>query len=103
MGFRTTNNITPEELWARLQKGEKVKIVDVREPGEWMLGHIPGATHIPLGQLFERTSELDPKEETILVCHSGGRSALAYEMLSEKGFSVVNMLGGMSSWTGDVE
>ncbi|WP_068618564.1 rhodanese-like domain-containing protein [Paenibacillus tuaregi] len=102
MGFKIDKEISAQELWERLKRGEKPVIVDVREPAEWAEGHIEAAKHIPLGELLERTGELDPKQETILVCRSGNRSGLAYEMLKEKGFKVVNMTGGMNAWNGDL-
>jgi rhodanese-related sulfurtransferase len=77
-------------------------ILDVREPAEWSAGHIAGAKHIMLGQLLERQQELDPKRETIVVCRSGNRSGLACELLQERGFNVVNMTGGLSSWTDEL-
>jgi len=91
----------PEEVLERLKQNEKLVILDVREPEEWQFGHIPGAKHIPLGQIARALNELDPKQETIIVCRSGNRSGQACDFLSSMGFNVVNMLGGMSKWTGD--
>ncbi|MNG32760.1 putative adenylyltransferase/sulfurtransferase MoeZ [compost metagenome] len=93
----------PREVASKLKKGEPLTIVDVRESYEWISGHIPGAKHIPLGQIPERLGELDPKKETIVVCMSGGRSSRACEYLSHLGYKVINMKGGMSAWTGDIE
>lgn len=103
MAFQPEKEITPDELAARLKQGEQVHVLDVREPLEWAEGHIPGAKHIPLGQLLERLAELDPEEEVIVVCRSGGRSSLACELLSERGYRVVNMTGGMLTWQDEVE
>jgi rhodanese-related sulfurtransferase len=102
MAFHIEKEITPKALAARLKSGQSITIVDVREPNEWSAGHIAGAKHIPLGQLLERQHELDPKQETILVCRSGNRSGLACELLSERGFDVVNMTGGLSTWTDEL-
>jgi len=93
----------PMEVLQRLQRKESIHIVDVREQHEWNSGHIYGATHIPLGELPERVHELDQAKETILVCHSGVRSAMACEFLAESGYKVINMLGGMLHWPGDFE
>lgn len=102
MGFKIDKEIAPQELSERLNRGECPVIIDVREPAEWAEGHISSAKHIPLGDLLERRGELDPQVETILVCRSGNRSGLAYEMLKEQGFNVVNMTGGMNAWTGEL-
>ncbi|WP_055106564.1 rhodanese-like domain-containing protein [Paenibacillus ihumii] len=98
MAGRVSKEISPQELSARLKKGEAVKMLDVREPEEWAAGHIEGAKHIPLGQVLERLSELDADEELIVICRSGNRSGLACELLEEKGFNVVNMAGGLLAW-----
>ena len=102
MGFQPAKEITPEQLSARLQQGERIRMIDVREPNEWAAGHIAGSSHIPLGQLLERQDELDSQHEIIMVCRSGGRSGLACELLSEKGFDVVNMTGGLLAWAGEL-
>ncbi|MDF2923870.1 MAG: rhodanese protein [Paenibacillaceae bacterium] len=94
--------VMPREVAGKLKKGEPLHIIDVREAYEWRSGHIPGAKHIPLAELPERLRELSPKQENILVCMSGGRSTRACEYLSQLGYKVVNMKGGMSAWTGDV-
>ncbi|WP_339158483.1 rhodanese-like domain-containing protein [Paenibacillus sp. FSL W8-0186] len=98
MAGQVSKEISPQELSARLKKGEAVKMLDVREPEEWAAGHIEGAKHIPLGQILERLGELDADEELIVICHSGNRSGLACELLEEKGFNVVNMTGGLLAW-----
>ncbi|WNQ14054.1 rhodanese-like domain-containing protein [Paenibacillus aurantius] len=99
MAFTFPKATTPQEVAARLNAGEKLFLLDVRESEEWAAGHIAGAVHIPVGQLFGRLQELDPSKETIVICRSGNRSGLACEMLSEKGFNVVNMTGGLNAWT----
>lgn len=99
MAFKVTKTTTPQEVATKLNAGEKLAMVDVREPEEWASGHVAGAKHIPLGQLAERIGELDPSQETIMICRSGNRSGLACELLEEKGFNVVNMVGGMNAWT----
>lgn len=79
---------------------EGALLVDVRETSEWRSGHIPGARHLPLGQLSSRLSEL-PKEKPIVVqCQSGMRSAMAARTLKQAGFpQVYNLGGGMMAWT----
>ncbi|MCL6442664.1 MAG: rhodanese-like domain-containing protein [Alicyclobacillus sp.] len=97
-------NIVSLDVKERLGKGERLQIIDVREPSEVMSGKIPGAKNIPLAQIPRRMDEIDPNVETIVVCRSGSRSARACEYLMSQGFHQVrNMVGGMLSWTGDVE
>lgn len=103
MAFQPEKEISPAELAGRIKRGVRVHVLDVREPLEWAEGHIPGAKHIPLGQLPERHAELDPNEEWIVVCRSGGRSSLACELLGERGYHVVNMTGGMQAWQDETE
>lgn len=95
--------ITPQEVAERLNKGEALTMLDVREPGEWMEGHVAGANHIPLGELDVRYEELDQAQEIIVICRSGNRSGKACELLNEKGFKVVNMTGGLNAWTDKLE
>lgn len=73
-------------------------VLDVREDHEWAEGHIPGAVHIPLGELLERKGELDPMVQTLVVCHVGGRSARATAYLVANGHQAVNLDGGMAAW-----
>ena len=74
------------------------QIVDVREDGEVAEGMIPGAIHIPLGQLTSRAGELDRERPVVTVCRSGKRSARAAEELSAAGFQADTMGGGMIAW-----
>ncbi len=99
MAFKIPKTTTPQEVADKLNNGEKLYLLDVREPEEWAAGHVEGAKHIPLGQLTGRLHELDPSKETTVICRSGNRSGLACELLSEKGFNVVNMTGGLNAWT----
>jgi rhodanese-related sulfurtransferase len=72
-------------------------VVDVREPFEWVAGHIEGAVHIPLSELPARITEL-PDEQTLIVCKVGSRSAQAVAYLAQQGYDVVNLDGGMLDW-----
>lgn len=95
--------IMASELETRLREGEKLSVIDVREPDEWQSGHIAEAVSIPLSEFVERVGELTDFEEPIyLVCRSGNRSGKACDYLSAQGYEVVNMAGGMLSWPGDV-
>ncbi|QHT63666.1 rhodanese-like domain-containing protein [Paenibacillus lycopersici] len=102
MAFKIPREITPQEVEARLSQGERLYMVDVREPDEWAAGHVAGAVHLPLSQLAGRRHELEPGRELIVMCRGGGRSGLACELLSEHGFRVVNMKGGLIAWTGEL-
>ena len=75
-------------------------VLDVREQDEWDAGHAPGAVHIPLGDLPARLDELpDTDAGTLAVtCRGGGRSSRAVAWLSQQGFDVANMDGGMKAW-----
>ncbi len=92
-----------DEVVQRIRKKEAFTVLDVRELDEWMNGHIGDAKHIPLMEIPDRMNELDKKEEIVVVCHSGGRSYQACQYLAHHGYNVINMLGGMSAWRGDVE
>src|SRR5262245_6327443 len=81
--------ITSLELKQRLDRGDKLKIVDVREPNEWQICRIPGAVLIPLGDVPRRYHELDPNDELIMQCRSGVRSAKAAGFLRSVGFAKV--------------
>jgi molybdopterin/thiamine biosynthesis adenylyltransferase/rhodanese-related sulfurtransferase len=95
--------ITPVELKRRLDAGEDVFVLDVREPHEYQIVNI-GAPLIPLGDLPNRLNELDPNREIVIHCKSGGRSQRAAEFLQKSGFkSVVNLAGGITAWATDVD
>jgi len=89
------SEITVAELGVRRVRDQ---IIDVREDEEVAEGMIPGAIHIPLGQLASRTGELDRERPVVTVCRSGKRSARAAEELSEAGFQADTMGGGMIAW-----
>jgi rhodanese-related sulfurtransferase len=73
-------------------------LLDVREDDEWAAGHAPGATHIPLGDLGTRATEV-PRDTTIyVICRAGGRSARATLALVGSGWDAVNVAGGMQDW-----
>lgn len=76
-------------------------ILDVREPDEWVAGHIAGALHIPLQQLPSRLADIPAERDVIVVCHMGGRSAMATQWLRRQGRArTINLSGGMDAWEG---
>jgi rhodanese-related sulfurtransferase len=96
----SANNISPKQASTQFSE-KKAIIVDVREDAEWQEHHIPGAIHIPLGQLKSRLSELEPYKNTAIItqCRSGGRSAKAADQLQEAQFTNVRSLdGGIQAW-----
>ncbi len=87
-----------EQEWKR----EKCPIVDVREQDEWENGHVESAIHLPLSDFPDLKGRLDKDKEYFVMCHSGGRSAMACQQLAQDGFNVTNVMGGISAWRGDV-
>src|SRR4051812_34664041 len=88
--------VSAKDVQDAIGKGEDIALIDVREPNEWNLGHIPGATHIPRGVLESAIESRVPRERrVVLYCASGNRSALAAEMLEQMGYAnVASMAGG---------
>ncbi|WP_156288869.1 rhodanese-like domain-containing protein [Oceanobacillus salinisoli] len=95
--------VTPKEIAQRLKKGEEVIVIDVRESSEVANGKIPGAKHIPLGQLALRKGELDKDKNYFITCQSGNRSKAACGILEALGYKVEDMIGGMNNWSGKTE
>jgi len=97
-------DITVQELKAKLDAGEPLRIIDVREPHEWEIVHLPGAELIPLGSILERMNELDTAEFLVMQCKSGVRSAKALNQLREAGFRKVrNLKGGVLAWAREID
>ena len=95
--------IDAQEVQERLEAGEQLNIIDVREADEVAEGKIPEAVHIPLGLVEFRMNELDKNKEYFIVCHAGGRSARAVQFLDSQGYNVTNIAGGMLAWEGELE
>jgi rhodanese-related sulfurtransferase len=92
--------IEPAALKARLDRGNRVFILDIRESAEIAVAPFPGATHIPMGDIPARVTELDPARETVVVCHHGIRSAQVAAYLARMGFErVLNLSGGIDAWS----
>ncbi len=103
LGGNRVDQITAKELEQKIKADKKVHIIDVREAFEVAEGKIPGAKHIPLGDIPGRLNELDKSEHYYIICQSGGRSANACEFLRYHGYQVTNVAGGMMSWQGAVK
>jgi len=98
-----TKTISTGELAEKLASGKRV-LIDVREPYEFAQGRIPGAVNIPLGQLADASTSLDPTAETYLICASGSRSGVAARQLKKLGFTdAYSVAGGMHAWHGKVK
>lgn len=96
--------IEPVQLAARIERGDALEIIDVREPYEWKMGHIPGARLVPLAQIPAELERLDPRRETILYCKVGARSMFAASQLAAAGVrDVRNLSGGILRWIADVD
>jgi len=100
MGFA----ISPKELKARLDKGDRLVLVDVREEWEYSLAKLDNSILIPLGTLPQSLTRLDRDSEIIAICHHGMRSADATDFLLQQGFpNVKNLVGGIDAWSVQVD
>ena len=96
--------ITPAEFVARRERGDSMLLLDVREPVELAVASVPGAVHIPMGQVPERLGELDPSGEIVVMCKAGGRSMQVARFLESRGYgSVCNLTGGILAWSREVD
>lgn len=83
-------------------KKEKVNILDVREIDEFNEGHIPGAIHAPMSDFINQLDKINKNESYYVVCYSGSRSQVVAGYLGNNGYKAINVLGGMSSYKGQV-
>jgi rhodanese-related sulfurtransferase len=96
--------ISPAEYVARRERGEPMVLLDVREPHELAIASVPGILHIPMGDVPDRLSELDPAQEIVVLCRSGGRSLQVARFLEARGYpNVANLTGGILAWGRDVD
>ncbi len=97
--------ISATNLKARLDAGDDIQLIDVRQPAEYAFAKINGAKLIPLGDVLRRIGEIDPARETVIHCKMGGRSAKAIEMLKQAGFTgeLKNLKGGITAWSNEVD
>lgn len=91
----TTFEIDVEELATAREGG---LLVDVREPGEYVAGHVPGAVLIPMGELAHRLGEIDKTAPVFVICASGNRSGAMTDLLRGAGFDAVSVAGGTGAW-----
>jgi rhodanese-related sulfurtransferase len=93
-------NITASGLKARLDAEDSPVLLDVREPWEFDLSRINGSKLIPMSELAERFTDLDPSAETVVICHHGLRSSYVAQALQRAGFEkVLNLEGGLDAYS----
>jgi len=98
------HEVSTDQLLAKMESGEAVVILDVRETAEYAFSHIPGAISIPLGELEERVHELSKEDDIYLICRSGTRSDFAAQKLVMHNFTkLFNVVPGMEGWIGPTE
>lgn len=98
------NELTPQQVQALIQQGERLVLLDVREPEEVAVVRLPGSLHIPMGEVFLRLHELDRGAHIVVYCHHGIRSAAIAALLQEHGFEhVSNLAGGIDAWSQAVD
>ena len=92
--------VTPQEVRDAVARGDDLALIDVREPNEWNLGHLPGAVLIPRGVLESAVDARVPRDKrVVLYCASGNRSALAADALAQMGYAnVASLAGGFRAW-----
>ena len=101
MSYKT---ITPSEFAARAAGGERVRLIDVREPEEFELARVEGAELLPLSQLGKWAGALNAGEEIVVMCHHGIRSAQVCAYFAGQGFTrMVNLAGGIERWSWEVD
>ena len=104
VAVNNATEITSVDLKRRLDRGDAIKIVDVREPNEYQINRIAGSTLIPLGDIPKRYEELDRNDEIVVQCKMGGRSAKAADFLRSVGFTkILNLKGGILDWIETVD
>jgi rhodanese-related sulfurtransferase len=92
--------LSATELKNRIQQGDNIFLLDVREPHEFKYANIANSVLIPLNQIPQRLAELDQQQEIVVICHHGMRSQQAANYLERSGFkNIVNLKGGIDAWS----
>jgi adenylyltransferase/sulfurtransferase len=99
------DEIEPAELKARMDAGDTLQIIDIREPHERAIVKFPQAKHIPLGQMVRRIGEFDPAIDAVFICKIGQRSVFAIRTLKEAGYTgrLLNLRDGVNGWSREVD
>ena len=96
-------NLRPTELAEYLREHSPL-LLDVREPWEYNICHLPDSRLLPMGQIHQQLAELDPDQETVVICHHGIRSRQVAMYLEYQGFSnIINLAGGVDAWAREVD
>lgn len=97
--------ITVKELKEKMDSGESIELIDVRQSDEYQKAKIEGAKLIPLGVIVRRMDEIDNSKPIVVHCKMGGRSAKAIEFLERAGFEgdMSNLVGGITAWSDEVD
>lgn len=95
--------LSVEESHAWLTGPSSPQLVDCRQPSEWGTCRLPGAVLLPLGELAERVSELDPGRPVLVYCHHGVRSINGAMILEAAGFTADSMRGGIDAWSARID
>jgi rhodanese-related sulfurtransferase len=98
------DEITPKDLKARLDAGEDIDIIDVREDWEVAIGKVTPSIHIPMNSIPDRIHEISMDKPVVILCHSGNRSFQVSQWLTMQGYeNVMNLDGGITRWSKDVD
>ena len=96
--------ISAVDLKARLESQTPPVLLDVRERWEWDLAHLAAARLVPMDEISDRLSELNPARDLVVMCHHGGRSRQIASFLQQQGFDrVINLAGGIDAWSREVD
>jgi adenylyltransferase/sulfurtransferase len=96
--------VTPGDLKARLERGDDMQLIDVREPFEWNIAHLEGARLLPMAEVPDRLNTIDRDRQVVLYCKTGRRSQRAAEFLLDSGFArVAHLAGGIYRWADEVD
>ena len=93
---KSTRDLDPREAKELVEQG--AMMIDVRELSEWNHGHAPGALHLPMSIISEHLHKVPKDEDVVVCCRSGSRSSAVVSFLSNNGYKVLNMRGGMAAW-----
>lgn len=97
--MRAAKQLQPLDLKKKLDNGEDIFLLDVREGWEFSLASIEGSENFPLAEVIDRQQEFAFEEEIVVICHYGERSQMAAQELAECGFNVYNLAGGIDAWS----
>lgn len=92
------HELTPKELNARIRNGERFQLIDVRSPGEFDEGHVPGAINIPLEHVESRLQDFHPQDAAVLVCRSDRRARICKELIQTHRDDLIILEGGTKAW-----